>query len=586
MLLLTLRKPWNCRFLNYIATETVKNSKGNSYKLRRTNEKFEYYYKRLCPQEEWDEALHAMRQPLPLSFRFTSSSPQSFLLSLFENKFGSNLKRVPWYEPFGYAWQIQGIHRWNLDSDAEIQKNILREWDLGHLYRQELVSMVPVHFLDIQPHHRVLDMCASPGSKTTQALEYLGNDGFLIANEFNKIRVTNLIGNLHKFSSSNAHLTLSEDGRYFPDIVMKDSSILQFDRIVCDVPCSGDGTIRKNPNVWLNWHPARGNERHHLQYSIAARSIELLKPGGIMVYSSCAMNPIENEAVISRLLRDFEGDIFIINPPNAIALNYAQGFVSWDVFDKQMNIHKEYLSGNNNGQISPHLFPPKEDWIREQLLKTMRFQPHFNDDGGFFVAYIKKKNDSLKKISNRKNQNLKRSKNMLLPKTIGSDIFKVKKTLDLLGICHVELEGFFQYTSQYCSKKIRSTSKELLDICQHNPHLNIAGIGNVVLKEESRISSPLTHKFPTSYIHNPLKKKITKRTMYISLVDFKKLLKSEYLSSDEFPRAEEGLIIFVINNDNDGNKVESCLGYIGTSRISLNITPSMREHFCLKYTAF
>ena len=78
------------------------------------------------------------------------------------------------------------------------------------------------------------------------------------------------------------------------------SEVVKYDRIVCDVPCSGDGTIRKNPNVWNDWSPARGNARHMIQFNIAERGVELLEVGGIMAYSSCAINPIENEAVIAR----------------------------------------------------------------------------------------------------------------------------------------------------------------------------------------------------------------------------------------------------------------------------------------------
>ena len=75
---------------------------------------------------------------------------------------------------------------------------------------------------------------------------------------------------------------------------------VKYDRIVCDVPCSGDGTIRKNPTVWSDWSPAKGNSRHSLQFNIVERGAELLEINGIMAYSSCAINPIENEAVIAR----------------------------------------------------------------------------------------------------------------------------------------------------------------------------------------------------------------------------------------------------------------------------------------------
>lgn len=80
---------------------------------------------------------------------------------------------------------------------------------------------------------------------------------------------------------------------------------LYFDRILCDVPCSGDGTTRKNPGVWKTWKPADGIGLHPLQLRILSRAIQMLKPGGRLVYSTCSYNPIENEAVVSAALAAF-----------------------------------------------------------------------------------------------------------------------------------------------------------------------------------------------------------------------------------------------------------------------------------------
>lgn len=82
---------------------------------------------------------------------------------------------------------------------------------------------------------------------------------------------------------------------------------LKFDRILCDVPCTGDGTLRKNPDIWPKWNAANGNNLHGIQYRVARRGLELLAVGGRMVYSTCSLNPIENEAVIHRILKECEG---------------------------------------------------------------------------------------------------------------------------------------------------------------------------------------------------------------------------------------------------------------------------------------
>lgn len=75
----------------------------------------------------------------------------------------------------------------------------------------------------------------------------------------------------------------------------------------------GDGTIRKNPTVWKDWSPGSGNSRHFIQFNIAERGLELLKVGGLMAYSSCAINPVENEAVVARLIRQSEGALELVD---------------------------------------------------------------------------------------------------------------------------------------------------------------------------------------------------------------------------------------------------------------------------------
>jgi len=90
-----------------------------------------------------------------------------------------------------------------------------------------------------------------------------------------------------------------------PNMQTGQTKNLYFDRILCDVPCSGDGTTRKNPGVWKTWKPADGLGLHSLQLRILSRAIQMLKPGGRLVYSTCSYNPIENEAVVSAALATF-----------------------------------------------------------------------------------------------------------------------------------------------------------------------------------------------------------------------------------------------------------------------------------------
>lgn len=78
---------------------------------------------------------------------------------------------------------------------------------------------------------------------------------------------------------------------------------LKFDRILADVPCSGDGTMRKSPDIWRRWSVQGGNSLHPLQLRIAVHGARLMQVGGRMVYSTCTFNPIEDEAVVAALLQ-------------------------------------------------------------------------------------------------------------------------------------------------------------------------------------------------------------------------------------------------------------------------------------------
>ncbi|KAK6010901.1 hypothetical protein OSTOST_24028, partial [Ostertagia ostertagi] len=124
--------------------------------------------------------------------------------------------------------------------------------------------------------------------------------GMLIANDVDKKRCYMLIHQtLKRFHTSNC-VVICEDAARMPVLKGKDDVPLKFDRILCDVICSGDGTLRKNPEIWGKWTPQDGLGLHRMQLSIARRGAAMLKVGGRLVYSTCSMNPIEDEAVFDR----------------------------------------------------------------------------------------------------------------------------------------------------------------------------------------------------------------------------------------------------------------------------------------------
>ncbi|KAI4325971.1 hypothetical protein MLD38_031329 [Melastoma candidum] len=291
---------------------------------------FDEYYKEqgIVSAEEWDTFIDYLRKPLPAAFRINSSSQFcADIRSQLENDFMTSLQSevseegepVPlrplsWY-PENLAWH-SNFSRMQLRKNQSLERfhEFLKlENEIGNITRQEAVSMVPPLFLDVHSDHFVLDMCAAPGSKTFQLLEIIHRgikpgflpDGLIMANDVDVQRCNLLIHQTKRMCTANLIVT-NHEAQQFPGCRMSKGSVsgsdtgvqqgssssqLLFDRVLCDVPCSGDGTLRKAPDIWRKWHPGMGNGIHGLQVQIAMRGMSLLKVGGRMVYSTCSMNP-------------------------------------------------------------------------------------------------------------------------------------------------------------------------------------------------------------------------------------------------------------------------------------------------------
>jgi len=215
--------------------------------------------------------------------------------------------------------------------------------DCGHITRQEQVSMIPPVVLNIKEGMSVLDMCAAPGSKTCQILEIVGGlnnnelqpKGYVVANDADSKRAYMLVNQLRRMNNPAVFVT-SCDGQYFPILDAKSVKGTDqegsFDRVLCDVPCSGDGTVRKNPGIWRQWNHLGSLGLHPLQLSIALRGARLTHVGGYLVYSTCSMNPMENESVVAELLRITDGALVLEDPrPRMEGLIARPGWSSWRV---------------------------------------------------------------------------------------------------------------------------------------------------------------------------------------------------------------------------------------------------------------
>ena len=170
----------------------------------------------------------------------------------------------------------------------------------GLLYAQGLESILPVLALDPQPDQRVLDLCAAPGSKTSQIAMHMNNQGFLKANEPIRQRLYRLKSVL-QLTGTKAQIS-STDGRR-----LQEHSGL-YDRILVDAPCSCEGRfIINEPKSFAYWSVRKIKEMSHKQKGLLLNASRLLAPGGIMVYATCTFAPEENEEVVDWFLRKTEG---------------------------------------------------------------------------------------------------------------------------------------------------------------------------------------------------------------------------------------------------------------------------------------
>ncbi|MBW2995571.1 NOL1/NOP2/sun family putative RNA methylase [Candidatus Woesearchaeota archaeon] len=251
-----------------------------------------------------------------------------------------NLKQVPWCK--------QGF--WIEYKGEEKRRDIgnLIEHSLGYIYVQEAVSMIPPIVLDAKPGDAVLDMCSSPGSKATQIAAMMKNQGMLVANDFTGDRMKPLGLNIRRCGVTNAVITL-----------MKGQQIkLNFDKILVDAPCSGTGTIRKSLKTIRMWSPYVVKRLAGIQKQLIENAFNILKPGGTMVYSTCTLEPEEDEAVVSYLLDKYD---------------------SAQLRNIELNIKRSKPVMEFNSQK-----------FNSQVEKCLRIWPQDNNSEGFFVTKIKK----------------------------------------------------------------------------------------------------------------------------------------------------------------------------------------------------
>ena len=258
-------------------------------------------------------------------------------------KKGWQLTKIPWCQE---GFWIEHNERRDVGN--------LWEHHMGYIYVQEAASMIPPIVLDPQPHESVLDISAAPGSKATQIVQLMKNSGVLVANDYKAIRLAALGVNIQRVGATNTIVTF-----------MTGQGIRnhQFDRILVDAPCSGTGTIGKSLKTIKMWNPSMVQRLARQQTQLLETAWNLVKKGGTVVYSTCTLEPEEDEGVISAFIQ-----------------NHSDATV-----DK---IKESELLGLKR---SPAVTEFEGTKYASQVKNCLRIWPQDNYTEGFFVARIMKR---------------------------------------------------------------------------------------------------------------------------------------------------------------------------------------------------
>lgn len=226
----------------------------------------------------------------------------------------------------------------------------------GLYYLQEPSAMTPANRLPVEPGDRVLDVCAAPGGKATELGAKLQNEGVLVANDISSSRARGLLKNLEVFGIGNMLVMSEEPGRlerYFSGY---------FDKILIDAPCSGEGMFRKDKKMVRAWEEHGPEFFSKLQRSIITQAARMLKPGGMMLYSTCTFDPLENEGTIEYLLGEY--------PEFEI---------------QEIAGYEGFAPGR------PEVTKSKDS----DFAKTVRIFPHHMKGEGHYLALLKKSEDAI-----------------------------------------------------------------------------------------------------------------------------------------------------------------------------------------------
>jgi tRNA (cytosine40_48-C5)-methyltransferase len=223
------------------------------------------------------------------------------------------------------------------------------EYLSGYYYIQDLSSCFAVESLDIKESDRVLDMAASPGGKTSFIAQKMNNNGVILALESERKRLKKMMFNLSRCGVVNTVLW-NIKGEEIVNYHYK------FDKVLLDAPCSCDGIIQKDPLRKTTYSKESITYCSTRQSKLVESALRVIKPDGLLVYSTCSLAPEENEFIINSLLEKFDITVEPINIGTDSLLQFG---------DKVMD---------------------------NSIKFTKRFYPHIHNTNGFFIAKLRVNN--------------------------------------------------------------------------------------------------------------------------------------------------------------------------------------------------